>query len=47
MLEDAPPLATLEDGVRSAVSCFGVDEAHDTGRVIDLRPMWQQAGIVP
>ncbi len=47
MLEGAPPLATLDDGLRSAVSCFGVDEAHDTGRVIDLRPMWQQAGITP
>ncbi len=47
MLENAPPLATLEDGVRSAVSCFGVDEALDTGRIVDLRPFWQQAEIVP
>lgn len=47
MLEGAAPEATLEDGVRSAISCFGVDAAHDTGRVVDLRPMWQQAGITP
>lgn len=47
MLEDAPPLATLEDGLRSAVGCFGVDEALDTGRVVDLRPLWAQAGITP
>lgn len=47
MLENAPPLATLEDGLRSAVGCFGVDEALDTGRVVDLRPLWQQVGVTP
>lgn len=46
MVGEASPLATLEDGVRSAVSCLGVDEALDTGRVVDLRPWWRQAGIV-
>ena len=47
MAGEDSPLATLEDGVRSAVSCLGVDEALDTGRVVDLRPFWRQAGIVP
>lgn len=47
MLDGAAPLATLEDGLRSAVSCYGVDEALDTGRVVDLRPLWQQVGITP
>lgn len=47
MLEGTPPLATLEDGVRAAVSCFGVDDALDTGSVSDLHPMWEKAGIKP
>lgn len=47
MLEDTPPFATLNDGLRSAVACFGVDDALDTGRVVDLRPLWSQTGITP
>ncbi|EIQ00415.1 putative dehydrogenase [Opitutaceae bacterium TAV1] len=45
MTEGAPPLATLDDGLRAAVSCFGVDEAQDTGRVFDYTPLWADAGI--
>jgi predicted dehydrogenase len=47
MLDGAAPLATLEDGLRSAVSCYGVDEALDTGSVVDLHPLWKQVGITP
>lgn len=45
MLEDVPELSTLDDGLRAAVSCFGVDDALDENRVIDLRPLWKKAGI--
>jgi predicted dehydrogenase len=45
MTEGAPPLATLDDGLRAAASCFGVDEAQDTGHVFDYTPLWKQAGI--
>jgi hypothetical protein len=45
MTEGAPPLATLDDGLRAAVSCFGVDDAQDTGGVFDYAPLWTQAGI--
>jgi len=45
MLENTAPLAGLDDGFTSAVSAFGIDEAMDSGQVVDLRPMWQRAGV--
>ncbi len=39
------PRTSLEDGLRSAITCFAVDEAMDTGKVVDLTPLWQQAEI--
>ncbi len=47
MLEGAPPLVGLDDGIRSAVACFGVDAALDSGAVCDLREMWEKVGIAP
>lgn len=45
MLEGAAPLVGLEDGIRSAVACFGVDAALDRGTIVDLTSMWEQVGI--
>jgi predicted dehydrogenase len=45
MLKGAAPLVGLDDGIRSAVACFGVDQAMDSGTVVDLRSMWDQVGI--
>ena len=45
MLRGAEPLSTLEDGLRAAFTAFGIDEAQRTGTVVDLTPMWRQAGI--
>lgn len=47
MLEGAAPLTSLEDGLRAAFTCFGMDEAQETGRVVDLSPWWARAGIAP
>jgi predicted dehydrogenase len=47
MISGAPPLAGVEDGIRSAIACFGIDEALRTGRVVELGPLWKRAGIVP
>lgn len=44
---NAEPLATLEDGIRSAVVCFGIDQALDSGQMVDLIPYWQKVGIKP
>jgi len=38
---DIPP-ASLEDGMNSAVACFGMDKADQTGRVVDLSSLWEQ-----
>lgn len=45
MLRGEPPRATLEDGLRSAITAFAVDEAMVQGRLIDVTPYWRQAGI--
>ncbi len=47
MVRGKAPLASLEDGVHSAVSCFGIDAALDSGHVVDMRPMWERVGIKP
>ena len=47
MLNGTEPLVGLEDGIRASVACFGVDEALDTGTVVDMMPMWQSVGIDP
>jgi len=45
MLNGTAPLVGLEDGMKSSVACFGMDDALDSGTVVDLRPLWAQVGI--
>ncbi len=45
MLAKDQPFTGLEDGLRSAITCFGIDQAMDTGTVVDMQPLWEQAGI--
>ncbi|MFC1672308.1 Gfo/Idh/MocA family oxidoreductase, partial [Planctomycetota bacterium] len=45
MLKGKPPRATLEDGMKSAITCFAMDRAVKTGRVVSLAPYWKKAGI--
>ena len=47
LLEGREPLALVGEGLRSAITAFGIDLAADTGTVIDLGPMWNAAGIDP
>lgn len=47
MLSGAAPLASMDEGVRSAFSCFGIDAALDDQRIVDLAPIWARAGITP
>jgi predicted dehydrogenase len=42
MLGGDEPAVGLQAGLESAVACFGVDEALDTGRVVDLTPLWRR-----
>lgn len=45
MLNNTPPKSSLEDGLRAAITVFGIDKAQSTGQVVDLRPLWQKAEI--
>ncbi|MFT5240473.1 MAG: putative dehydrogenase [Kiritimatiellia bacterium] len=45
MLEGVDPRTSLDDGLRAALTVFGIDEAMNTGRVVDLTPLWSRAGI--
>jgi predicted dehydrogenase len=45
MRGEEKPCTTIDDGLRSAITCFAIDKAQESGRVIDCRPLWQKAGI--
>ena len=40
MLRGAPPPTTLEDGLRASFTCFGIEEARETGTVVSMQPYW-------
>lgn len=45
MLEGRMPSSTLEDGLKSAITCFAIDKAMDSGRIVDVAPFWKKAGL--
>jgi predicted dehydrogenase len=45
LLQGVPPLASVGEGIQSAIVAFGIDQAMDENRVISLEDMWHQAGI--
>lgn len=47
MLTHAQPLVGRDNGLKSSIACFGIDQALDSGAVVDLMPMWQRIGIKP
>ncbi|MFV1981289.1 MAG: hypothetical protein ACC655_09070 [Rhodothermia bacterium] len=40
MLKNILPSVGLMEGLESAVTYFAIDEAMDTGTVVDVRPFW-------
>ena len=44
MLNGGTPAAGLEDGLMSAITCFGIDEANETGKVVDMNQLWKRLG---
>ena len=46
MFEGTSPAAGLVEGLYSAVTCFAIDEAMDTGKVVDCKPYWEQVDAV-
>lgn len=47
ILKGTPPLASVDEGIRSCIVAFGIDRAAETAAVADLRPFWTKAGIDP
>lgn len=45
ILEGTAPRASIAEGMKSAVTCFAIDEAMKTGSVICLDAMWRRAEI--
>jgi predicted dehydrogenase len=45
MLTGAAPLAGVDEGIKSAAVAFAIDQAQETGQVVDLRPTWAKLGI--
>ena len=47
LTEGAPPLASVTEGIQSAVVAFAIDQAMQERAVVDLRPWWSKCGITP
>lgn len=45
ILRSVAPRTGIEHALDSAVTCFGIDQALDERRVIDMRSLWDTAGI--
>lgn len=42
MLEGTPPSVGLQEGLEAAITCFAIDEAMDTGKVVEVAPYWKR-----
>ncbi len=47
ILRSEPPRTGIDHAIDSAVTCFGIDLALDERRVVELKPLWDRAGIGP
>lgn len=46
MIHGATPAAGMIEGLESSVTCFAIDEAMNTGSVVDLGPYWSKVDIM-
>ena len=47
MLHHKAPLASVTEGLCSAVPAFGLDHAAGTKQAVELGPLWKKVGIDP
>ena len=47
MLKGVEPSTGLMDGLKSAITCFAIDKAMETGRVINMEPYWLSMPKIP
>jgi len=40
------PESGIDEGLKSAITAFGIDQAMQSGSVVDMDPLWKKAGIV-
>jgi len=45
MLRGKRPSVGLEEGMAASLTCFAIDRAMETGRVVDVAPAWKRAGL--
>lgn len=45
MINGTSPRVGVEEGIRSAVTCLAIDDAMESGTVVNVRPYWDKAGI--
>jgi len=45
MLNGTPPSVGLIEGMESAIACFAIDQAMDTGTVVELADWWKKAEL--
>jgi predicted dehydrogenase len=45
LLHGKPPLASIDEGIRSSTVAFAIDRAMAAGQVVDLHPDWLRCGI--
>lgn len=45
MLHQTAPSVGLMEGLESAITCFAIDEAMDTGAVVDVGRYWREMGL--
>jgi predicted dehydrogenase len=45
MLKGKAPFTGLEDGLKAAITCFGIDQAMEEGNVVDMEPIWNRVDI--
>ncbi len=45
MMRQAAPSVGLMEGLKASVTCFAIDDAMDTGKVVDVAPYWKKVGL--
>lgn len=43
--DNVQPFSGLNEGLKSAITCFAIDESMNTGKMVDVTPMWEKAGL--
>jgi len=45
MLNGTTPVVSLKEGLEASITAFAIDDALDTGKVVDVTPYWKKTGM--